>query len=104
MTADDTPSININGTSQPIPCGTCQTPIAFSGEPKDETGNIACPRCGNSATAQEAARIAIEYAKDKGQLVLNRLARDAARKSKVMTFSGQTSHDKRYRFIVDLQI
>ncbi len=46
----------------------------------------------------------VEYAKDEGQLMLNRMARDVARNSKIMSFEGKTSHDKAHRFIVDLKI
>ncbi len=48
--------------------------------------------------------MALEYAKDEGQLILNRMAMDAAKKSKIMTFKGQTSHNKANLFIVDMKL
>ena len=97
-------SISINDVSHPILCGLCQQPVAFIGETDVETGEVGCIPCGNIANAQEVAQMAIEYAKDEGQLVINRLARDAARKSKIMSFKGQTEHNKAHRFVVDLKL
>lgn len=102
--SDDDICININGISHPILCGTCREKVAFVGESDPNGGNVGCGDCGNVDNVQEVARIATEYAKDEGQLIINRMARDAARESKIMSFSGQTSHDKAYRFIVDLKI
>lgn len=96
-------SIDINGSSQTILCGRCKEPVAFVGEPNIETGKAGCVACGNVDEVQDVARIAIDYAKDELQLRLNRAALDAARKSKLMTFSGQTAHDQEHRFIVDLK-
>lgn len=105
MNDDDQPSINVNGTSHPILCGFCKKPVAFRGEVDPQRGEIGCAACGNYAGVQEVASIAIQYAKDEGQLILNRMARDTARQSKLMTFSGQTEHNTTYRFVVgDLQI
>lgn len=73
------PTISINGTSHPI-------------------------LCGNVANIKEVAAMVSDYAKDEGQLILNRITADAAKKSKVMTFSGQTIHDKAHRFIVKFQL
>jgi hypothetical protein len=102
--SDNDLSISINGVSHPVRCGTCKEKIAFIGEPDVETGEAGCAPCGNVADVKEVARIATEYAKDEAQLIINRMARDTARKSKIMTFSGQTEHDKAHRFIVtDLQ-
>ena len=96
-------SISVNGVSHPILCGICNKPIAFIGEADPQTCQAGCADCGNVADVQEVARLAIEYAKDEAQLMLNRAAQEAARKSKIMTFKGQTSHDKAHRFIVDLK-
>lgn len=97
-------SISVNGASHPILCGLCQKPIAFIGEPNVDTGQAGCTDCGNVADVKDVAKMAVEYAKDEGQLILNRMARDVARKSKIMTFNGQTEHDKAHKFIVDLKI
>ncbi|MEO1489123.1 MAG: hypothetical protein AAFR88_06775 [Pseudomonadota bacterium] len=97
-------SISINEVSHPILCGTCKKPIAFIGEADAETGEAGCLSCGNIANVQEVASMAIKYAKDEGQLQLNRMARDAARDSKVMNFSGQTEHNKPHRFVVDMKL
>lgn len=103
--SDDDLTIAINGVSHPVLCGTCKEKIAFIGEANVETGQAGCVPCNNIANVQEVARIATEYAKNEAQLMVNRMARDAARKSKIMTFSGQTEHDKTYRFIVaDLKL
>lgn len=96
----DQPTISINGTSCPILCGTCKEPIAFIGEADTDSRKAGCVSCGNIADVQEVAKMAIEYAKDEGQLIVNRIARDAARKSKFMNFKGQTEHNKAHRFIV----
>lgn len=100
----DDVSISVNGVSHPILCGICNAPIAFIGEADVETGKAGCADCGNIDDAQEVAKIAVQFAKDEGQLMLNRLARDTTRKSKFMTFKGQTEHDKTHRFIVDLKL
>lgn len=97
-------SISVNGVSHPILCGLCHKPIAFIGEADPQTGQAGCADCSNVADVQEVARLAVEYAKDEAQLMLNRAAKEAARKSKIMTFKGQTSHDKAHRFIVDLKL
>lgn len=104
MTDDSNISISINGVSHPVLCGTCKTPIAFVGEANTDTRDAGCVGCDNVTNIKEVADTAIEYAKDEGQLTLNRIARDAARKSKFMTFIGKTTHDKAYRFVVDLKL
>lgn len=96
-------SISINGVSHPVLCGLCKKPIAFVGEPDTETGQAGCADCGNVDDVKEVAQIAIEYAKNEGQLILNRMARDAARNSKIMSFKGQTAHDKAHKFIVEIK-
>lgn len=96
--------ISINEISHPVLCGLCNRPIAFFGEADDESRKAGCVPCGNVAEVDEVAKIAIEYAKDEGQLVLNRMAQDAARKAKFVNFKGQTSHNKTHRFIVDLKL
>ncbi len=98
--SDDDLCINIEGTSHPILCGLCQKKIAFIGEPDLEAGQAGCADCGNVGNVQEVARMTTEYAKDEAQLMINRLARDTASKSKIMSFKGQTAHDKAHRFIV----
>jgi hypothetical protein len=97
-------SISINEISHPILCGTCQKPIAFIGEANADGGQAGCVPCGNVADVQEVGQMAVEYAEDELQLVINRAARDTARKSKIMNFSGQTEHNKAHRFIVDLKL
>ena len=96
--------ISINGVSHPILCGTCNQQIAFIGESDGNSGDAGCAACVNVADVQEVAKAAVEYAKDEGQLVLNRMAKDAARKRKIMTFSGQTAHNHIHRFVVNLQL
>lgn len=97
-------SISINEVSHPILCGTCHQPIAFVGEADADSGQAGRITCGNIADVQEVAKIAVEYAKDEAQLILNRAARDVARTSKMMNFSGETEHDQAHRFIVDLKL
>lgn len=99
----DGPSISINGVSHPILCGACKQPIAFVGEPDLDAGKAGCTPCGNIADVKEVAQMAVQYAKDEGQLIFNRLAREAARKSKFMKFTGQTEHNEAHRFVVDLK-
>lgn len=103
MSGDDI-CININGISHPILCGTCKAKVAFIGEANADGGDVGCVDCGNIANVQQVAAMAVEYAKDEGQLILNRMARDTAKKSKIMTFKGQTSHDKAHRFVVDMKL
>ena len=102
--SDDDICININGTSHPILCGFCKEKVAFIGEAGPDSGDVGCVACGNVADVQEVAAMAVDYAKDEGQLMLNRMAQDAARQSKFMTFSGQVEHDKAHRFVVDLEL
>lgn len=101
--ADDI-TISVNDRSHPILCGTCRQPITFIGEANADSGEAGCVTCGNVADIKDVAAMAVEYAKDEGQLMLNRMARDVARNSKIMSFEGKTSHDKAHRFIVDLKI
>lgn len=101
---DDRPSISINGISHPILCGTCNQPIAFIGEPDSDSREAGCVPCGNTAPVQEVAQLAVQYAKDEGQLMLNRAAKVAASKSKFMSFKGKTTHDRAHRFVVELQL
>lgn len=96
--------ITVNGIDHSILCGFCNAPISFIGETDGHSGNAGCEPCGSIEDIQEVARLAVEYAKDEGQLMLNRMARDAARGSKIMTFSGKTEHDQVHRFIVELKI
>ena len=100
----DDVSISVNGVSHTILCGTCKKPISLVGEADADSGEAGCAPCGNIANVQEVGQMAIDYAKDEGQLILNRMARDAAAKSKIMSFKGQTAHDKHHRFIVDLKL
>lgn len=102
--SDEGASISINGVSHPILCGTCNAPITLIGEADADSGEAGCIPCGNVADVQEVAQMAIEFAKDEGQLQLNRMARDVAKQSKFVNFSGQTAHDKTHRFVVDLKI
>ena len=97
-------SISVSGVSPPVLCGRCKQPIAFIGEPDADSGEAGCVACGNVANGQEVARTAVDYAKDEGQLIVNRAMRDAARGSKIMSFNGQTAHDKHHRFSVDLKL
>lgn len=99
---DDTISITVNDTSCPVLCGLCHKPIDWIGEVNTETGKAGCIPCGNTANIQEVANSAIEFAKDEGQLILNRSLRDVARGSKMMNFSGQTEHKKSHDFIASL--
>lgn len=96
--------ISINGTSHPILCGSCKRKIAFIGKSDGDGGKAGCSTCTNVAEVQEVANSAVEYAKDEGQLILNRIAKETARKSKIMTFNGQTTHNKSHRFVVDLHL
>ena len=96
--------INIDGVSHPILCGTCEEPVSFIGEADTKSGEVGCVGCGNIDSVQEVARLATGYAEDEAQLILNRMSQDAARKSKFMTFKGQTSHNEAHSFIVDLKL
>ena len=97
-------SIAVNDVSHPILCGTCQKPIAFIGESNADGGEAGCASCGNIADVQEVARMALDYAKDEAQLIVNRAMRDTARGSKVIRFEGKTTHDKHHRFVIDLKL
>ncbi|MEQ8744242.1 hypothetical protein [Parasphingorhabdus sp.] len=101
--ADDI-TISVDERSHPILCGTCRQPITFIGEANADSGKAGCVPCDNIADFQKVLKMVTEYAKDEGQLMLNRMARDVARSSKIMSFEGKTSHDKAHRFIVDLKI
>lgn len=91
----------MTGSSQhTILCGFCKAPVRrrVEGDPDSQWG---CAACGNWADYDEVRKTADQYFVDQAQLHLNRLARDAARKSKIMTFKGQTVSNKLYRFITD---
>ena len=102
--SDDTPTLNINGTQCPILCSICENPITERAEAEGNGSNFGCATCGNWAGKDEVAGIAPEYAKREGRLQINRMARDVASGSKIMTFSGDTEHDQSYRFIVHFKI
>ncbi|WP_143535026.1 hypothetical protein [Roseivivax jejudonensis] len=94
-------SINIDGESCPVICARCKEPIFFIGEVDTEVGEVGCTACENVSPVKEAAREALDFAKAEAQLRLNQTLKDEARKSKFMTFSGQLSHNRTYRFLVD---
>lgn len=100
----DDVTISVNGISHTILCGVCKKPITLIGEANADSGEAGCIPCGNVADVQEVGAMAIDYAKDEGQLIVNRMARDAAKQSKIMSFSGKTSHDRAHRFIIDLKL
>ncbi|PWE26700.1 hypothetical protein C4N9_20790 [Pararhodobacter marinus] len=104
MTDDDAITIAINDVSYPILCGFCEAPIARRAEPDADREEVGCVLCGNWANAQEAGQLAVEFAKADAQLQLNRLARDATKSSSLLTFSGDTEHDRAHRFIVHFNI
>lgn len=104
MADDSDITISINGVSHPILCGLCKAKVSFIGEPKDKTGQVGCARCRNVDSAQQVAKMAVEYAKDEGQLMFNRLARDTASQSSFMSFKGKTQHNKTHRFTVELKL
>jgi len=104
MTDDSNITLSIEGKSHAILCGICKTPIAFIGEGNADAGEAGCIDCGNVDDVKEVAKLAVEYAKIEAQLMVNRLMRDTARGSKMMTFEGKTSHDKPHRFIVEFEL
>lgn len=93
-------SISVGGISHPILCGKCKQPVAFIGKPDVETGRAGCLNCDNVAGIREVASIAVEYAKEEAQLMLNRAAKEAASRSKIIKFQGPTSHTRDHRFVV----
>lgn len=97
--SEDHLCLNIEGTSHIIICGNCDTPVDFE-VPGDESSNIGCPECLTWTPKDDAIRIVKEFATAEMQLQLNRQMKDMATKSKTMTFSGQTEHDRSYRFKV----
>lgn len=91
--------MNIEGTSHIIICGNCGTPVVFE-VPGDEGSNIGCPECLTWTRKEDVIRIVKEFATAEMQLQINREMKDMATKSKMMTFSGQTEHDRNYLFKV----
>ncbi|MDU9005739.1 hypothetical protein [Sedimentitalea todarodis] len=102
--SDSEIGITVNGVSHSVLCGTCNQPISFVGKPDTEEGQAGCVACANIADVNEVAKIALAYAKHEAQLILNRSAKAMARESKIVTFSGKTEQDVKYRFVVDLKI
>lgn len=86
-----------------ILCGFCDAPVSERTEP-DGSLQLGCASCDNRADQDEVVKMAMNYVQDEAQLMLNRLARDAALQSKFMTFPGQTEHDKTHRFVVELKL
>lgn len=105
MTDDFT--LGIEGTSHPILCGLCKSPITRRVEPARDGGDddpiLGCAHCDNWAEQSEVVRLVKEYVVDEGQMILNRMMRDTAKKSRIMTFKGKTASDKEHRFIVKLE-
>lgn len=100
----DQPTISINGVSYPILCGFCHAPIGERVKADADGSEFGCAACGNWADRDQVAAMVTQYAKDEGQLILNRKARDAASKSKIMTFRSQTEHDQTHRFIIKFEL
>ncbi|MFV1807423.1 hypothetical protein [Phaeobacter sp. Ax4a-4a] len=100
--SDNDISITVNDVSRPVLCGLCHKPIEWIGEPDTETGEAGCVSCGNTADIKQVAKVAIEFAKDEGQLILNRQMRDVAKGSSFLKFTGQTRHKKMHAFIVHI--
>lgn len=86
-----------------ILCGYCEKPVAsrIDGE---EDGEFGCADCDNWASKEEVIKIAGEHATHEAQLALNRSMRDAVRGSKVMSFEGQTTSSKQFRFKTDIKL
>ena len=97
----DRACINVEGTSYGINCGLCGNHVFMLANSDADGNEAACVACGNAGTAEQVAAIAIENAKDELQLALNREMQKAAGKSKIFEFSGKTTNDRSYRFVVD---
>ncbi|QCP88120.1 hypothetical protein EYE35_21110 [Cereibacter sphaeroides] len=89
--------------SYTILCGLCGAPVnhRVEGDPNSDVG---CSTCDNWAKHEEVMSIVSQYVHDETQAAINRSLKDAARGSKFMTFRGKTTNDKKYRFVVDLQL
>lgn len=99
MTEHDYISIDIEGTSHAILCGNCHKPVEFEID-GDEDSKLGCAACENYGTKDEVVKIASAFAVADLQIQLNRMAKDEAEKSKIMTFEGTTDHTETYQFVV----
>ncbi len=97
-------SINLDGVSHPILCGFCRAPIGDRAEGGGDGKQIGCVACDNWGDPDEVGKLAAEFVKDDYQLAFNRMARDVAKNSKVMKFTGDTAHKRTHRFIADLKV
>jgi hypothetical protein len=107
MTDNSNIAITINRVEHTVLCGKCKTPVGHVAKTEPDMSDTApaivgCIRCNNTDSAKQVASIAIKYAKDEGQMILNRAMRDAAKDSAALSFKGKTTSNKRYRFMVEL--
>lgn len=92
-------AITFEGEEHPILCGLCHQKVRLNGELDTDSAMIGCASCDNWASQKEVVKIATDYVVSEMQLALNRMMKETARKSKVLSFKGQTKQNKRYRFI-----
>ncbi|MEQ3671026.1 hypothetical protein [Pseudophaeobacter sp.] len=100
MSDDSDIAVSVDGTAHTILCGHCKAKVSLQGEIDTDTAMVGCADCDNWADQKKAFQIVGEYITSEMQLALNRVMKDTARKSKALSFEGQTTQNKRYRFIV----
>ncbi|MGK7652415.1 hypothetical protein ACSQ76_08370 [Roseovarius sp. B08] len=83
-----------------ILCGECRKGVE-SRDAEDGQVEYGCSDCNNWDTREEVLRISKEYTTEQAQLNLNKHMKQIASRSKGMTFSGSTTSDKKFRFVVD---
>lgn len=83
--------------SHTIICGICNRPITYR-DPENQEGDVGCSECDNWDSGAEVRRIAGEYARDVAQIEMNKAAKRAADRSKMMSFKGDTNLTGEYRF------
>jgi len=81
-------------------CAKCQVPPEAVTDDNGED-RFACPVCGESDTRENILREVGEHVKEVAARSLQELARETARRSKFITFSGEPIPKGSYRFISD---
>jgi predicted RNA-binding Zn-ribbon protein involved in translation (DUF1610 family) len=86
--------------TQSILCGACRVPIEGPADGEDKSV-FSCPRCGRSDTRENILKEVKAFVTELAQRSLQESLRKAARKNKMLQFTGKPIKKKVYRFVTD---
>jgi hypothetical protein len=84
-------------------CARCKIALEGPAKPKPQD-RFSCPKCGVGGRYDAIMREVKEYVSEQGQAFLDAKLRDAARRSKFMTFTPASRPKRNHRFIVDMKL